>query len=257
MLKVENLCASYNGKKVFENVSFSLNQNSITALCGLNGSGKSTLLSLMSGICFPSLKISGKVLLDGKNILKQSPKITAKQISYLVQDEHSAWNINVEKLVDGGRFVHRKWYEESNQLDKKIITKSLCSVSLEDYEKRFISTLSGGEYQRARLARSFAQQTPYIFLDEPLAAIDVIHQKNILQMLKEFCETEDKTICISIHDINLAAQFADYIILMKENRSGIIFGHPDEIINEDSLFQTYGKKFQLFKHPITKKIQIW
>ena len=121
MFTVENLFASYNGKKLFSDISFSLAENSVTALCGLNGSGKSTLLSLMSGIVPQSLKISGKILLDKENVLEQKPRITAKKISYLVQGEHPAWNITVEDMIDGGRFVHRHWYEESTASDKKII----------------------------------------------------------------------------------------------------------------------------------------
>ncbi|MBQ5384329.1 MAG: ABC transporter ATP-binding protein [Treponema sp.] len=256
MFTVENLFASYNGKKLFSDVSFSLEKNSVTALCGLNGSGKSTLLSLMSGIVPPSLKISGKIQLDKENVLAQKPKITAKKISYLVQGEHPAWNISVEDMVDGGRFVHRRWYEESSASDKRIIDEAMNLLSISELRHRKISTLSGGEYQRSRIARSFAQQTDYIFLDEPLSSLDVIYQTNILEILNVLA-AKGKTIFISVHDINLASQFCKQMILMKRDRSGIIAGRTDDIINEDFLMQAYGKKFKIFTHPITGKKQIW
>ncbi len=256
MFTVENLCASYNGKKVFEDVSFSLKENSITALCGMNGSGKSTLLSLMSGIVHPSLKIDGGIFLDGKNILRQRPKDTAKKISYLVQDENPAWNVTVEKVVDCGRFAHRKWYELSTPGDRKIIDGSMELLSISGLRNRPVSTLSGGEYQRTRIARSLAQETDYIFLDEPLSSVDITHQRNLLDILRDLCQ-KGKTVCISIHDINLASQFSDRMILMRNDRTGIFHGPSDEMMSNVFLRQTYGKDFQIFTHPVTGKKQVW
>ena len=256
MFTVENLCASYNGKKVFENVSFSLEEKSITALCGLNGSGKSTLLSLMSGISNPSMSVSGKVFLDGSDVLRQKAKVTARRISYLVQDEHSVWNISVKNLIDGGRFVHRKWFEESTEEDERIISEAMEMLSLTELKDRPISTLSGGEYQRARIARSFVQQTDYIFLDEPLSSVDITYQNGLMNILRDLCG-KGKTVCISIHDINLASQFADSMIFMKKDRSGIITGTASDMMTEQTLMQTYGKNFRIFNHPVTGKKQIW
>ena len=256
MFTVENLSASYNGKKVFGDISFSLKENSITALCGMNGSGKSTLLSLMSGIVHPSLRICGGIFLDGKNILLQKPKDTAKKISYLVQDENPAWNVTVEKVVDCGRFAHRKWYELTSPGDRKIIDGAMELLSISELRDRPVSTLSGGEYQRTRIARSFAQETDYIFLDEPLASVDITHQRNLLDILRDLCR-KGKTVCISIHDINLASQFSDQMILMRNDRSGIFHGPSDKMMSNDFLRPTYGKDFQIFTHPVTGKKQIW
>lgn len=257
MFKVENLSAFYDKKRVLNNVSFELKENCITALCGLNGSGKSTLLSIMSGIVSRNLTFDGKILLNENSLLKMGTKEIAKNISYLIQNEYSVWDKTVEDLIFEGRFVHKKWYQDAtkNPKDRQTVTNAMETLSISHLKNRTISTLSGGEFQKARIARCLAQETKYIFLDEPLSSIDFSYQKEFMLTLKNLCN-KNKTICLSIHDLNLAFQFTDQIILIKRDGE-LVQGPAQDIASKEILSQAYNKNFDIFNHPITQKRQIW
>lgn len=260
MFEVKNLSAEWKNKsgnsKVFSNVSFTLPEKTLTVLCGINGSGKSTLLSVMAGIAPVELSVSGNILLDSQDMQNQPVKERAKKISMLVQNEINAWDITARKLVENGRFVYQKWYENQSAEDDKIVDEAIQSLGLGNLQNRPISKLSGGELQRFRIARSLAQKTPYIFLDEPLAGLDLNYQKELINLLKELCKS-GKTICLSIHDINLASMCADNMILMKKNRSGILQGTSEQMMNNEILFEIFGTEFKIFQHPISGVKQIW
>lgn len=260
MFEVRNLSAKWKNKslnsKVFSNVSFMLPENSLTALCGINGSGKSTLLSVMAGINPTGLIFSGDVILDELNLQTISVKERAKKISMLVQNETNVWEISARKLVENGRFVHQRWYETQSDEDNKIVDEVIKSLGLWDLQYRPISNLSGGELQRFRIARALVQETSYIFLDEPLAGLDLNYQKELINLLKQLCR-KGKTICLSIHDINLASISADNLILMKKDRSGIFQGKPDQMLNNEILLEVFGCNFEIFTHPVSGAKQIW
>lgn len=262
MFEVKNLSAEWKNKtgnsqsQVFSNITFSLPENSLTALCGINGSGKSTLLSVMAGIPSSSLSVIGDVILNGQKIQSQSIKERAKQISLLVQNEVNVWNISARKLVENGRFIHQKWYENQSAEDDKIVDEAIKSLGLWNLQNRTISNLSGGELQRFRIARSLAQGTPYIFLDEPLAGLDLNHQKELINLLKQLCKN-GKTVCLSIHDLNLASMCADNLILMKKNREGVFQGNSNDMIKNEILFEVFGCNFEIFAHPVSGAKQIW
>lgn len=260
MFEVKNLSAAWKNKSgnstVLSNINFSLPEGQITALCGVNGSGKSTLLSIMAGIIPGTLQVDGSVMLGGREILTQSAKEKAMQLSFLVQNETNAWEITARKLVENGRYPYQKWYESQTAEDSKIVDEALKSLDLTELQHRPLSKLSGGELQRFRIARSLAQQTPYIFLDEPLAGLDLNFQKELMQLLKELCQ-QGKTICLSIHDINLASQFADNMLLLKKNHSGIYRGKPEEVLNNTILQEVYNTDFKIYTHPVTGATQIW
>lgn len=256
MLKVENLCASYKNNKVFSNLNFEIKDCEITALCGMNGSGKSTALSLLAGIVPEGLKVDGRVLMNEKKLLECKAKTNAKNISYLVQNEFNIWNITVEQLVSDGRFIHHKWYEDYESCDKNLIQETLKLLALYELKDRNIKSISGGEFQRARIARSLVQETDIIIMDEPLTALDINHQKELMSILKELCK-KGKTIILSIHDINIAAIYADKIALMKKDRNGIIIGCEKEVLTKENLLEVYGTNFQIYNHPITGAVQIF
>lgn len=259
MFKVIDLCAGWqksHDPQVFSNISFTVKENAITALCGINGIGKSTLLSLMAGIKPEGLRVSGKILLDDKNILLQKPKENARMISYLVQNENCVWDISVRKLVETGRYVHQKWYETVTSEDEKIIDDAIYAMNLQNIQNKNVNTISGGEFQRARIARALAQQTPYIFLDEPLASLDLRYQKDLISIFNDLCRN-GKTVFLSIHDINLATSCAHHIVMMKSNSSGILEGTPEELITNGNLAETFDCPLEIFRHPITGKLQVW
>lgn len=260
MFEVKNLNVNWKTKKsispVFSNVTFTLPENQLTTLCGVNGSGKSTLLSIMAGIIPETLQVDGGVLLGGVEVLNQPVKERAKKIAFLIQNETNAWDITARKLVENGRFTYQKWYENQTANDIKIVDDAIKALNLTELENRPIANLSGGELQRFRIARALAQETPFIFLDEPLAGLDLNFQKELMQILKSLCN-KGKTICISIHDINLASTFSDNMLLLKKDRSGIIQGTPKEILSPSTVKDVFGSGFELYNHPVTGAIQLW
>lgn len=257
MFEVKNLSSAWKttASEVFSNVTFALPQGKLTALCGVNGCGKSTLLSVMAGIPPVDLKVEGTVTVGSDQILNQKAKDRAKNVAFLVQNETHAWEITGRRLVENGRFVHQKWYENTTEKDSQIVDKVIAQLALTDLQNRPISNLSGGELQRFRIARALAQETPYILLDEPLAGLDLNYQKELMQLLQQLC-AQGKTICISIHDVNMAATYAHQMILMKKDRKGIFQGPPEEMFTPEVIEQTFGEGFKIFTHPVTGKVQI-
>lgn len=253
----------HNGISVFSNVEFTLPEHQLTTLCGVNGSGKSTLLSIMAGQVPAGLQVDGKVVLKDnietstpQNISLLNARNRAKQISLLVQNETNVWEITARKLVENGRYAHQKWYQDQTPEDTRIVDNAIAALGLTELQNRPISNLSGGELQRFRIARALAQQTPYIFLDEPLAGLDLNFQKELMQILKQLCQ-QGKTVCISIHDINLASTFADNLLMLRKDRNGIYQGAPGEIMRPDVISEVYGHGFELYTHPVTGAVQVW
>lgn len=260
MLEICNLSASWKISKksdstIFSNVNFTLPQNELTALCGINGSGKSTLLSVIAKIIPNNLNYSGKILVNGKP-LPNNLKERAKLISYLTQTETNIWDISVEDLIKNGRYAYQKWYETNTSQDTKIIDSAMCVMQLEHLKNRTLSTLSGGELQRVRIARSLVQETPYILLDEPLAGLDLVFQKELILLLKDLCK-KGKTIFISIHDINFASLYTNNLVLLKKNRTGIVSGSPQKVMTADTLKEIFTSSFEIFNHPITNVKQVY
>ena len=144
----------------------------------------------------------------------------------------------------------------ASQADDKRAELNEVQSQMQKMQDRRISTLSGGEFQRVRIARSLAQQTKYIFLDEPLTALDITFQKELLNILKQLC-TQGKTICLSIHDLNFASNYADSLLMLRQDGNGIFSGTPDELLQKHILSQVYGTDFSIFLHPVTQKKQIW
>lgn len=265
--KVENLCSwwAHSSKKlVFSNVSFTLPQYSITALCGINGSGKSTLLSVMAGILPNNLHSSGDVSFCENSIFPLKNKEKAQIISYLVQKETNIWDISVQKLVESGLYPHQKWYETSiSSQDESLIYSTLYTLGLQDFSNRPLSSLSGGELQRVRIARSLVQQTSFLFLDEPLAGLDLLFQKELILLLKSLTNENgnesknSKTVFLSIHDINFASLYVENLVLLKKDRSGIFSGNANEILTKQVIKEVYGEGFSFFEHPICGNKQIY
>lgn len=258
MLEIRNLSATWKSTNapVFSNVTFTLPEGKLTALCGVNGCGKSTILSVMAGIPAADLQTEGTVSVDSTIILNQKAKDRARTIAFLIQNETNVWDITGRRLVENGRYAYQKWYQTQTQEDKEIVDRVITELGLTELQNRPISNLSGGELQRFRIARALAQESTYILLDEPLAGLDMNHQKELMQLLEKLC-AQSKTICISIHDVNLAATFADNLILMKKDRTGIFQGTPEAVINKETISQTFGDGFETYIHPVTGKIQLW
>lgn len=237
MIRLENISQAYGKKQVLHNINMTIKDNKITALVGANGAGKSTLLNVIARLIEKS---NGDIFIDNKSIKTMKSDEIAKKIAILKQQNNLNISITVKELVTFGRFPHSKG--RINKEDERIINESIKYMNLEEIQNDDINKLSGGQRQRAYIAMILAQDTPYILLDEPLNNLDMRHSVEMMLLLERLVKELGKTIVIVVHDINIAAAFADHIIAMK-NGEIVEEGTPDEMIDEKVLDDVFDHNF--------------
>ena len=245
MIEVKNLCAAYekSERKIFENISFKLTNDSLSALCGKNGSGKSTLLLLMAGIVPAGLKVSGDILINGRSVFKMKREEAAKNVSLLLQNETPVWNLTVRQFVETGLYAFGK---QPRDVADGAVDGALSSLGILDFADKLIFNISGGEFQKCRLARCLIQKSPAMLFDEPAENLDMPFQMQFLNKIREL--SENKTILFSIHDINTAALFATDFLLLSKGK--IIQATRDEIFNSEILSEAFDTDVKIFQHPL-------
>ena len=245
MIEVKNINQSYTKhgkKKILENINLTVKEKAITALIRSNGADKSTLLGAMPNLIAP---LSGEVLIDGTDIRSIKPCELAKKIAVLKQTQHINIRLTVEDLVEFGRFPHSKG--RLNDFDRKKVKESLAYMSLTGLENRYLDELSGGQRQRAFIAMILAQDTPYIFLDEPLNNLDIKYSVEMMKVIRSLVTELGKTVIVVLHDINFASAYADYIVAMKKGRI-IGEGHPDQVITKEVLDKVFDHDFNIVSY---------
>ena len=242
MIEIKNVSQSYNkksGAPTLEDISLTVKEKEITALVGANGAGKSTLLSVMTNI-IPAT--AGVVLLNGIDVRKMKTADLSKKVAFLRQSQQINVKITVNDLVEYGRFPHCGG--RLAEVDHQKVEEALEYMNLMDLRHRYLEELSGGQRQRAFIAMILAQDTPYIFLDEPLNNLDIKYSVEMMKIIKTLVDELDKTVIVVLHDINFAAAYAGHIIAMKD---GKIFkeGTPDEIITNEVLDPVFDHQFNI------------
>jgi len=212
-------------KIVAGNISAKLFSGELTCLLGANGVGKSTLLKTLSSF-IP--KVGGSISILGKEIEGYTEQSIATKIGVVLTEKCEVHNMSVWELVSMGRTPYTGFWGKLEKEDEEIVVRSLKDVRIEHLSEKNVDTLSDGERQKAMLAKSLAQDTPIIFLDEPTAFLDFSSKVEIMQMLHHLSREKSKTIFISTHDIELALQIADKIWLM-DKKHGIITGTPEDL----------------------------
>ena len=247
MLRANQLTISRQGNTLLDNVSCEIDTKQLVALVGHNGSGKSTLIKALAGEMASS---SGTITLDERDISDYGSKELARHMAYLPQQLPDAAGFTVRELVMLGRYPHQKWLQKPTQADKDSVEQALKVTQTEAFSDRITSTLSGGERARAWLAMCLAQDTKYLLLDEPLAALDMHYQIEVIQLIRRLVDEQGLSVVIIIHDINLAAQYADRIIALKNGRvchNGTI----KSTMQSEVLYDIFNVDMQLLSHPIT------
>ena len=239
MIEVKNITKSYGNKKVVDNVSLNIQEGKITSFIGPNGAGKSTLLSIMSRLL---KRDSGEVLLDGKDILDWDNKELAKKIAILRQSNNINIRLTIRELVSFGRFPHSQG--NLKEEDYKYIDEAIDYMQLKEFEDRYLDELSGGQRQRAYIAMVIAQNSDYIFLDEPLNNLDMKHSVEIMKTLRKLCDELNKTVVIVIHDINFASCYSDEIIALQDGEIAVT-GTVNEIMQASTLSKLYDMEFNV------------
>jgi iron complex transport system ATP-binding protein len=249
MLEARNLSVSYGAREVLKDVTLATRSGSITAIIGPNGAGKSTLMRALNGSLAP---LGGEVLLDGKPLNSFARRIIARRIAVVAQEAELRFPVTVLEFVLGGRYAWAgagAWGWETER-DMEIARAALRETEMEDFSARLMNELSGGERQRAVLARALATEAGILLLDEPTANLDLAHQASLLALVRVRCDTRQAAAVIVTHDLNLAAEFADYILLVKDGRT-LASGSPDEVLTPELLGVIFGIRILVDAHPVT------
>lgn len=238
-LTSQNLSFRVGQKTLVRDVNFSAVNGEFIGLIGPNGAGKSTLLKCLSGLVKPS---QGEVILNQESLSHWSAKARAKVLALLAQQETPAWSISAEALVALGRLPHTGSIDAALKNDAALIRMALQAADVETLAERTVDTLSGGELRRVQCARLFATVADIWLADEPIAALDPLHQIQIMQLLKTKSETG--LVIAALHDLTLAARFCDRILLLNEGQI-IADGTPAQVLTEKNLADVYRIKAQV------------
>jgi iron complex transport system ATP-binding protein len=244
--KVENLSLAYGRNVVIKDLVFQVMPGEMVGLIGPNGSGKSTIIKALSRVIEPH---SGKILLDGKNISGISRTELARLIGVVPQMPLLPSSFTAFEIVLMGRNPHLGLLQYESERDISITWQAMERTATQSLAERRISELSGGEIQRVVIARVLAQEPKSILLDEPTANLDISHQVEILNLIKNLCLENNLTVIITLHDLNLASQYCSRLILINHGRIHAQ-GTPGEVINPENIKEVYGAEECVYTHPV-------
>ena len=216
-------------------VNMSVPSGSFYAVLGPNGSGKSTLMKGLLGVVRAD---QGRSLIAERNISKWDRKALARSIGVVSQSETVSFPITVREMVGMGRYPHLGPLEGESSKDQVAVHEALEVCDVTHLINRDLSTLSGGELQRVRIARALAQEPMALILDEPTSSLDIKHEMEILELLKQSVAS-GLTVILTTHGLDLAARFSDHMLLLSEGQVAVE-GTPDEVVNEEALAEVYG-----------------
>lgn len=239
MIKIKGVSKKYSNRLVVDNVSLNIERGKITSLIGPNGAGKSTLLSM---ITHTAGRDGGGVYIEGKEIEEYSKEEFAKKVAILKQSNNFNIRLTVKELVEFGRFPYSKG--RLTKEDKKYVDEAISYMNLQDIENKYIDELSGGQRQRALIAMIMAQNTEYIFLDEPLNNLDIKHSVEMMKVLRKLVDDFGKTVVIVIHDINFASCYSDYIAVLKDGKL-IKIDTTENVVKKEILEDIYEIGFEI------------
>ena len=250
ILQAKELSIGYSDKVVVEGISVEIHAADLVAVIGINGSGKSTLLKTLTGNLNP---LAGKVFIQQKNLEAISVQELSELISIVLTETHFSQNLSVEELVALGRQPYTNWLGQLSKEDQKAVQQALQLLELTDKSQRNCGSLSDGQLQKVFLARAIAQETPLIFLDEPTTHLDLYHKIFVLQLLKKLTRKTQKAIVFATHEINLALQLCDQIILVSNGK--VTQKTPEELIESHLLQELFPKDLVEFD-PLSKSFRV-
>ncbi|SMO80919.1 ABC transporter ATP-binding protein [Paracoccus laeviglucosivorans] len=244
-LSAHQLSAGYADTIILEGLDFQVPPGQITVIVGANACGKSTLLRTMSRLLPPR---HGQVLLDGKSIHRTAPRQLAQVLGLLPQSPIAPEGITVADLVSRGRHPHHGMISRWGRKDDEAVAQALEATNIVELAERPVDELSGGQRQRVWIAMALAQQTQVLLLDEPTTFLDISHQVEVLDLLIDLNQQRGTTIVMVLHDLNLAARYADHLVAMAGGR---IFasGPPADVLTEANVRHVFGLESRVIADP--------
>lgn len=249
---IKDLCWSYGEKKVFHNISLSFKRNRFYSIIGPNGSGKSTLLKNILKVLEPQ---KGTIYIDDTDLVTLRSREIAKRMSSVPQNTHIDFDFTVQDIVLMGRNPYIRRFQSESARDIQISKKAMLDTNTWELRDKNINEISGGERQRVIVARALAQEADIMLLDEPVSQLDIHHQLEVMDTLRILVDNSGLTVISVLHDLNLAAQYSDHIILL--NGGGVVAeGSPDQVLTKANIETAYNIEVQIISNPVTGKPHI-
>lgn len=245
-LRAHGLHYAVGGRALVQGASFSLAAGELVVLLGANGAGKTTLIRLALGLLTPA---AGSADIDGADIGSMRPAERARAVAYLPQARPLAWPARVRDVVALGRFAYGGSLGRLGAADSSAVARALTACDLDALADRSADTLSGGELARVHIARALASEAPLIIADEPVAALDPLHQHNVMSMLRRAADAGGGVLCV-VHDLSLAARYADRLIWLKAGRV-LADGPVQETMTANRIAEVYGVQAQVDDRDVT------
>ncbi|MCM8759578.1 MAG: ABC transporter ATP-binding protein [Candidatus Omnitrophica bacterium] len=249
ILELNNVSAGYGKDEIIHNISFKLEKGFFLGIIGPNGSGKSTLLRVVSRII---KKYKGEIFFYGTEIRKISNRLLSRKISFLPSDIEIAYPYTVKELLIMARYPFLTGLQNPSARDLNVINYVIHQMELTKFLDRTIFQMSEGEKQRVLLAQCLAQEPELLMLDEPTSHLDIGFQFGFLDLLKKLQEQSSLSILAVLHDLNLASQYCDNLLLL-ENGSIVKFGDVKDVIKFEIIEKVYKTNVLVYPHPISKK----
>ncbi|RXZ43065.1 ABC transporter ATP-binding protein [Agromyces binzhouensis] len=246
-LVAEGISLGYDGRRVIEGLDLAIPSGRITAIVGPNACGKSTLLR---GLARLHPIEAGRVLLDGRDVSRIPRRDVARRIGVLPQSSIAPDGVRVADLVARGRYPHQGWFGRHSSDDDAVVAAALADTGIAELAERPIEELSGGQRQRVWIAMVLAQQTDLVLLDEPTTFLDVAHQLELLDLLTALNRDRGATVVMVLHELNLAARYADHLVVMSGGRV-VAEGDPGSVLTASTVRDAFGLEARVIPDPVS------
>ncbi|GAA1350327.1 ABC transporter ATP-binding protein [Streptomyces beijiangensis] len=246
-LAARGLTLAYDDRVVVEELELAVPDGQVTVIVGPNACGKSTTLRALGRLLKPR---GGAVLLDGVELARIPTKKIAQAIGLLPQSPVAPEAITVADLVARGRQPHQSWWQQWSEADEKAVSDAMERTDVASLAERSVDELSGGQRQRVWIAMALAQETDLLLLDEPTTFLDIAHQVEVLDLVRQLNHERGRTVVAVLHDLNQAARYADHLVAMKAGRV-VAEGHPKEIVTAELVREVFGLEAVVVPDPVT------
>lgn len=248
-VKISNLNCILSDNKVLEDINLDFEKGKFYSIVGPNGSGKTTLLKNILKLIETE---KNTVYINENELTQLKPNELSKLVSYVPQNTNIEFDFSVMDIVMMGRNPYLKKFQAESREDYHIAEEAMKITNICSLKHRGINTLSGGERQRVIIARALTQKADIMLLDEPISQLDIHHQINLMNILKQLVESMNITVITVIHDLNFATEYSDFLIFLNAGKV-FKYGEPQKVITKENLYKVYNMDFNIIENPITKK----